>query len=242
MNIDSQIMNISGLDVEVVRKPIKNLHLGVYPPDGRIRVAVPNKTTDDNVRLAVISKLAWIRRQQSDFAKQSRQSERTYVSGETHFVWGRRYLLEVQWRYGKHEIKIKNAKKITLFVRPGTSRENREKVFREWYRQELKITAKPLLRKWSKRIGDSPSFWGVKKMRTKWGSCAPHSKRVWLNLELAKKPPECLEYIVVHELIHLHERNHNQVFLTHMEKHLPNWRYFRERLKAEPLAYENWCY
>lgn len=242
MSIDSSYITISDLNVEVVRKPIKNLHLAVYPPDGRIRVAVPNKTTDDNVRLAVISKLAWIKRQKSDFAKQPRQTERIYVSGETHHVWGRKYLLDVQWRHGKHEIKIQNAKKIILFVKPGTSRENREKVFREWYRQELKAAAAPLLETWSAKIGQQPTFWGTKKMRTKWGSCETHSKRIWLNLELAKKPPECLKYIVVHELIHLLERNHNQIFLAHMEKCLPNWRFCRDRLKAEPLAHEDWEY
>jgi len=242
MSIDSEIITISDLAVEVVRKPIKNLHLAVYPPDGRIRVAVPTKTTEDNVRLAVISKLAWIRRQKSDFVKQPRQPERIYVSGETHHVWGRKYLLDVQWRHGKHEIRIQNAKKITLFVKAGTSRENREKVFREWYRNELKAAAAPMIEKWSEKIKVQPSFWGTKKMRTKWGSCATQSKRIWLNLELAKKPPECLEYIVVHELIHLLERNHNQAFLTHMEKHLPYWRHFRDRLKAEPLAHEDWDY
>jgi len=242
MSIDSQIITISDLDVEVVRKPIKNLHLAVYPPDGRIRVAVPSKTTDDNVRLAVISKLSWIKRQRSDFAKQPRQTERIYVSGETHYVWGRKYLLDVQWRHGKHEVMIQNAKKITLFVKPGTSRENREKVFREWYREQLKAELPKLLDKWASKSGRTPTFCGIKKMRTKWGSCSTSTGRIWLNLELAKKPRECLEYIIVHELVHLWERNHNEAFKTRLEKLMPTWRLYRDRLKAEPLAHEDWDY
>ena len=242
MSIDSQIITISDLDIEVVRKPIKNLHLAVYPPDGRIRVAVPSKTTDDNVRLAVISKLSWIKRQRSDFAKQPRQTERIYVSGETHYVWGRKYLLDVQWRYGKHEVKIRNAKNVTLFVRPGTSRENREKVFREWYREQLKAELPKLLDKWTSKSGRKPTFCGIKKMRTKWGSCSTSTGRIWLNLELAKKPRECLEYIIVHELVHLWERNHNQAFKVRLEKLMPTWRLYRDRLKAAPLAHEDWGY
>lgn len=242
MSIDSQIISISDLDVEVVRKPIKNLHLAVYPPDGRVRVAVPNKITDENVRLAVISKLAWIRRQKSDFAKQPRQSERIYVSGETHFLWGRKYLLDVIWRSGRHEVKLRNAKTIQLFVSPGTSRENREKVFREWYRDQLKSEIPTLVGKWASKAGREPSFVGIKKMRTKWGSCSTSTGRIWLNLELAKKPRECLEYIIVHELVHLWERNHNEAFKKRMERLLPNWRYYRDRLKAEPLAHEDWHY
>lgn len=233
---------VSDINIEIVRKDIKNLHLAVYPPDGHVRVAVPQKTTDDNVRLAVISRLAWIRKQQTNLAKQPRQSEREFVSGESHYFWGRRYLLEVIERRGKHELILKNNKKITLFVNPNTSKAGRELVLNEWYRQQLKIRVPELLDKWQPKVGKEASAWGIKKMKTKWGSCNIAAKRIWLNLELAKKSPECLEYILVHELVHLHERCHNDRFRTKLSKVLPQWRLYKDILKSEPLGHEDWKY
>ncbi len=242
MNISSHHISVSNISVEVVRKPIKNLHLAVYPPDGRVRVAVPSHISDDNVRLAVISRLGWIKKQQADFAAQPRQSERVYISGETHYLWGRRYILNVHWRHGRHELFVKNNKVLDLYVRPGTSTENRALVVNEWYRAELKARVPELLEKWAPRVGKAPPMWGVKKMRTKWGSCNADSGRIWLNLELAKKSPECMEYILLHELIHLHERHHNDRFRAYFDRLMPQWRLYRDKLKSEPLAHEDWSY
>ncbi len=240
MSISKETIKIAELDVEVVRKNIKNLHLAVYPPEGRVRVAVPKNTSDDNVRMAIISRLSWIKKQQKALAKQSRLSERQFVSGESHFFNGRRYLLEVIERRGKHEVKIKNNNKLLLYVNPGTTTENRSKVIHRWYREYLSQLIPDLLEKWQPTVGRKTRSWGVKKMKTKWGSCNISAKRIWINLELAKKPPECLEYIVVHELVHLQERLHNDRFKAIMDKVMPSWRFHRDILKSEPLAHEHW--
>jgi predicted metal-dependent hydrolase len=235
-------IEVSNIRVEIVRKNIKNLHLGVYPPDGRVRVATPTHVTDDNVRLAVISKLAWIKKQRAGFQAQPRQSEREMISGESHSLFGRHYRLEVVERHGRHEVKIKNNSWLTLYIRPGTSGENREKVINEWYRAQLKAHMPKLLKKWQDIIGIEVNAWGIKKMKTKWGSCNIAKKTIWLNLELAKKPPECLEYILVHELVHLLERHHNERFRQHMDRFMPHWQLHRETLKRFPLAHEDWRY
>lgn len=242
MSIDSQVIVISDIPVEVIRKDIKNLHLGVYPPEGSVRISVPSHITDDNVRLAVVEKLSWIKKQQEEFRKQPRQTEREYVSGESHYVQGKRYLLEVIERQGKHTVELKNNGKMILSVRPNTSKDNKALVINSWYRQQIKRTIPKLLNKWQPIIGKQVDDWRVKKMKTKWGSCNIAAKRIWINLELAKKPPECLEYILVHELVHLYERHHNENFMRLMDKYLPNWRLSRDILKSEPLAHENWEY
>lgn len=235
-------MVVSGIAVQVVRKPIKNLHLSVCPPDGRVRVAVPLHMTDDNVRLAVISRLSWIKKQQASFQAQPRQSEREMVTGESHYVFGKRYRLEVIERRGCHEVAIKNNSTLQLFVNPGTSTQNRALVLNEWYRDQLKAQIPDLLNHWQSAIGRQATDWGIKKMKTKWGSCNIAQRRIWLNLELAKKPIECLEYVVVHELVHLLERHHNDRFKAYMDKYLPQWQRCRDILKREPLANENWVY
>lgn len=242
MSINNQIITVSDIPVEIVRKDIKNLHLGVYPPEGCVRISVPNHMTDENVRLAVVSRLSWIKKQQEEFRKQPRQSEREYVSGESHFVEGRRYLLDVAVRSAKHELILKSNAKMVLHVRPNTSKENRALVVANWYRQRLKNRIPKLLDKWQPIVGKQVNDWRVKKMKTKWGSCNIAAKRIWINLELAKKSPECLEYILVHELVHLHERHHNENFKSLMDRFLPNWRLSRDILKSEPLAHEDWAY
>ena len=225
-----------------MRKAIKNLHLAVYPPRGRVRVAVPMHLTDENVRLAVISKLGWIRKQQTNFKDQSRQSKREMVTGESHYFLGRRYLLDVVYRHGRHEVVIDNNTRLTLYVQPGTSQQNREKALLEWYRQKLKDMIPALIARWEPVIGVQVGAWGIKKMKTRWGACNIVAKRIWLNLELAKKPPECLTYILVHEMVHLLERHHNDRFRSLMERFLPSWRMYREELNRAPLAHEDWYY
>ena len=236
------VISVNGVDVQVVRKDIKNLHLAVYPPDGHVRVAVPPHISDDNVRLAIVSKFSWIKRQQEDFLNQPRQSERQYVSGECHFYQGKRYRLELIERDQKSTVKLLKSGKLKMYVRPDASIEKKEKLLTEWYREQLKLLIPELLKKWQPVVGKNANDWGVKKMKTKWGSCNIEQRRVWLNLELAKKPIECLEYILVHELVHLYERNHNQRFKDILEKALPNWRARKKLLNSSPLAFENWDY
>lgn len=196
--------------------------------------------TDDSVRLAVISRLSWIKKQQASFQAQPRQSEREMVTGESHYVFGKRYRLEVIERRGRHEIVIKNNSTLQLFVNPGTSQQNRALVLQEWYRRQLKERIPDLLSRWQSVTGKQVSDWGVKRMKTKWGSCNINQHRIWLNLELAKKPIECLEYVLVHELVHLLERHHNDRFRGYMDKYLPQWQQYRDILKLEPLGSETW--
>lgn len=234
----NRTMLVSGIPVQIVRKPIENLHLGVYPPDGRVRVAVPLHVTDDNARLAVISRLPWIRKQQKGFRAQARQSQREMVTGETHYVWGTRYRLRVTERRGRHLVVIRG-RTMHLYVNPGTTDENRRRVLTEWYRDMLKQRVPGLMEHWQPIIGRSAD-WGVQRMKTRWGSCNVALSRILLNLELAKKPPECLEYIVVHELVHLLERQHTQRFRQLMDHYLPQWERCRAVLNGQPLAEEEW--
>ena len=234
-------VEIGSIAMQLNRKAMKNLHISVLPPDGRVRVSAPESMTETAIRMAVISRIPWIKKQQSDFAKQPRQSDREMVSGECHYLWGRRYRLNVVERAGKHEIKLGRGR-LHLYVNPATTLENKALVLSSYYRDELKARIAELLPIWEDKIGVIAADWGVKKMKTKWGSCNIQAKRIWLNLELAKKPPECLEYILVHELVHLLERNHNERFKGYMDKLLPDWRERRDLLNRMPLAHNNWIY
>lgn len=235
-------LRIADIDVRLTRKAIRNLHIGVYPPDGQVRVSAPLHVTDESVRLAIVSRLGWIRKQQARFVAQPRQSRREMVSGESHYLWGRRYLLDVVERYGKHEAKTSGAKRLTLYVRPGTTRNNRLAALDSWYRSELRQRVPPLLEEWEAKVGATVAQWGIKKMKTRWGSCNSVARRIWLNLELAKKPPECLEYVLVHELVHLLERRHNDRFRAIMDQLLPQWRLYRDTLNSAPLIHDDWSY
>ncbi len=232
-------MRIGGVVVSVVRKRIKNLHLGVYPPNGRVRVAVPMGVSDDAVRLAVVDRLAWIRRQQARFAAQPRQSVREMISGESHYFLGRRYRLRVVEGVGAGAASCQGSM-IELRVPRGADAARRERVLHEWYRRQLKALLPALLASWEEKLGVQTRDWGVKKMKTRWGSCNPRARRIWLNLELAKKPVHCLEYVLVHELAHLVERGHGERFLAIMDRHLPQWRVYRQELNSAPLAHEAW--
>lgn len=236
-----QIM-VNDLVVDVVRKEIKNLHLAVYPPNGRVRIAVPSRLDDDAVRLAVISKLAWIKRQQVKYAQQERQTQREYVSGESHYFQGNRYLLNVIYTDAPPKVVIRNKTRLDLVVRVGSNTEQRGQVMARWYRAHLKAVIPALIAKWEPVVGVQVAEWGVKRMKTKWGTCNIEARRIWLNLELAKKPPQCLEYIVVHEMVHLLERHHNERFVALMDRFMPLWRYLRDELNREPLAHEMWGY
>ena len=235
-------MDVGGTPVEVVRKDIKNLHVGVYPPNGRVRVAAPLYLDDDAVRLAVITRLGWIRRQQAGFAQQDRQSQRELVSGESHYFEGRRYRLNVLECSGRPPVCLTNNTTLTLRVRPGSDRAVREAALYRWYRRQLRVRLPALLAKWEPRIGVRVGEVRIKKMKTCWGSCNQEAGRVWLNLELAKKQPSCLEYILVHEMVHLIERRHNDRFRDLMDRHMPQWRMHRDALNRAPLAHAEWEY
>ena len=235
-------MTVGGVEVAVIRKAIKNLHLGVYPPNGRVRVATPLAVSDEAVRLAVVGKLGWIRRQRARFVAQPRQSRREMVSGESHYFQGRRYRLRVVHNDGAAKIVRRNNSTLELQVRPEITVNGRERILHQWYRQHLRELIPALLEKWQAVLGVHASEFGIKKMKTKWGTCNIEARRIWINLELAKKPVSCLEYIIVHELTHLLERNHNDRFTAIMDRHLPTWRMSRKELNSEPLANEQWSY
>lgn len=242
MSTKRHVIVIQGLHVEIVRKDIKNLHLGVYPPHGRVRVAAPLKVSDNAVRLAVIGKLGWIKRQRAAFEAQPRQSKREMVGGESHYFLGRRYRLRVVESDGPVKVSLRNKAVIELRVSKASGAEHRERALQAWYRQELKKLVPPLLEKWQPILEVEAAEWGIKKMKTKWGSCNTKARRIWLNLELAKKSLHCLQYIIVHELAHLSEPHHNDRFIVLMDKHLPEWRHYRRELNSAPLAHESWQY
>ncbi|MDD3814960.1 MAG: SprT family zinc-dependent metalloprotease [Desulfocapsaceae bacterium] len=242
MTTETHRITISGFKVEVVRKDIKNLHLGVYPPHGRVRVAVPLAVNDEAVRLAVIDKLGWIKRQKAKFVEQPRQSRREMVNGESHYFLGKRYRLRVHEHDGPARVAVRGIASLDLFVRPGTSPEQRETILLRWHREQLKALIPPLLEKWQPILNVQVADWGIKKMKTKWGTCNIEAGRIWLNLELAKKQVRCLEYIIVHEMVHLLERHHNERFMELMDQFMPQWRTYREELKQVPLGHEGWNY
>ncbi|MDE5418472.1 M48 family metallopeptidase [Labilibaculum sp. DW002] len=218
------------------------MHLAVYPPHGRIRLAAPLNTDSEVMRLFAISKLGWIKKHVKNFQEQARETPRDYVSGESHHFQGRRYLLNVVEQLGKAKIEIKGTKTINLYIRPGSTRDQRSKIMKEWYRKCLKEQLPELLEKWEDIIGVKADEWGVKQMKTKWGACNIEAKRIWINLELAKKPLVCLEYIVVHELVHLLERNHTDKFIVHMNTFMPKWRLHRDELNSLPVVHNDWGY
>jgi hypothetical protein len=230
-----QIM-VGKLVIDVVRKDIKNLHLAVYPPDGRVRIATPLKIDDESVRLFAISKMAWIKKHQAKFKTQSRQSDREYVSGESHYFQGHRYLLNVIYHQSAPKVIIRNKTYLDLYVREGSDEAQRKTVLMAWYRRHLKNDIPPLIKKWEAILGVLVNEWGVKLMKTKWGTCNIEARRIWLNLELAKKPAHCLEYIIVHEMVHFLERHHNERFAAYMDKFLPNWRFYKKELNRYPLS------
>lgn len=240
MNTKSSQITVNGLDVEVLRKDIKNLHLGVYPPTGRVRIATPRLVTDAAVRRAIAGKLGWIKRQQKKFRDQPRQSKREMITGESHYFLGQRYRLRVICA-AERKIVLKNSH-LEMFVPEDGSAEDRANYLLAWYREQLKAMIPALVVKWQNQIGVQIAFWGVKRMKTRWGSCNPKSRRIWLNLELVKKPPHCLEYILVHELVHLLERHHNARFADLMDKYYPRWKLAKAELNQFPLGHSDWRY
>ncbi len=221
---------VSNIEIEIQKKKIKNMHLSVLPPDGKVRISAPVNTKDEAIKLFAITKIGWIKRQIDKFENQQRQTKREYVSGESHYVWGRRYRMEIGHDY-RNNIEIKG-NKLILTVRESSTTQQREKVMTEWYREQLKKKLPELVRKWEGIIGVQAESFRIKNMLTRWGTCNIKDKRIWINLQLAKKPIECLEYVVVHELVHLLEKSHNSVFVEYMDKYLPDWRVKKDLLNS----------
>jgi len=236
-------LTVADIPVDVRHKEIKNLHVGVYPPDGRVRVSAPTHLDADAVRLALVTRIPWIRRRRAEFLAQERQSAREYVSGESHYYLGRRYRLTVEeGPLGRGPAVAIHGDTLRLTVPSGNSRETRERAMTAWYRDRLGALIPDLVRRWESELGLAVNEVRIKKMKTKWGSCNIEARRIWLNLELVKKPPRCIEYILVHELVHLAERRHNDRFRALMDRYLPDWRTRRDELNAAPLAHETWEY
>ena len=235
-------IEVSKISIDVVRKDIKNMHLAVYPPTGRVRIAVPLRIKDEAVRLFAVSKLSWIRRQKRKFEGQERETSRDYTDRESHYFLGQRYLLNVIEQNSTPKVVIKNKSKIDLYVRPNTATDKRQFIINEWYRTELKKLIPPIIGKFENKLGVKAKEWRVKRMKTKWGTCNIEHKRIWINLELAKKPTICLEYIILHELTHLIERQHNDNFLAHIEKNMPEWKFNKEELNRLPVSHGDWKY
>jgi predicted metal-dependent hydrolase len=242
MSTETLEIRVSGFSVQIARKEIKNLHLGVYPPNGRVRVAVPLRVGNEAVRLAVIGKLPWIKKQRARFAAQPRQTEREMVSGESHYYLGRRYRLRVVEHEGPSRVVLRNRATLELQMRGGSAPADRRRVLQHWYRARLRELMPALVAKWEAILEVQAAEVRVRTMKTKWGGCTVDARRIWLNLELAKKPIQCLEYLVMHELAHLVERHHNEKFTSLMDRHMPQWRHHRKTLNEAPLGHADWAY
>ena len=234
-------IHLGKFSAEVIKKDIKNIHLSVYPPSGTVRISAPLKMKMDDIRVYAISRLGWIKKQQDKLKKQERETQREYIDQESHYLWGKRYLLKVVVEDGIPTVELKHDK-IILHIHPRTNNDKRRAVLEAWYRDKLKDAIPPLIAKWEKLVGVQIKKFYVRRMKTKWGSCNPTVKSIRINTELAKKPPECLEYIVVHELVHLIEPTHNSRFLALMDHLMPKWSFYRDSLNEAPLAYEEWDY
>jgi predicted metal-dependent hydrolase len=235
------VLQLGNLAVDVVLKDIKNVHLSVHPPTGRVRIAAPLRMSLDTIRIFAISKLGWIKQQQEKLREQEREMPREYLDRESHYVWGKRYLLAIVEKVAAPGVELKH-NKMVLRVRPGASDEKKQDILEEWYREQLKIAVLPLIAKWEPLMGVKVEGILVRKLKTKWGSCSPIRKTIRLNTELAKKPSECLEYIVVHELVHLLEPTHNRRFVALMDRFMPNWHFHRDMLNRLPVRHERWAY
>ena len=241
MSTDVSQIQLGDIAVDVVLKDIKNVHLSVHPPTGRVRISAPKRMRLDTIRVFAISKLAWIRQQQTKLRAQERETPREYVERESHYVWGKRHLLTVIESEGTPSIEIKHSRML-LRVPPRTGEEKRKALVEAWYREQLKEAVPPLLARWQQLLGVSVQRFFVQRMKTRWGSCNPKTGTIRLNTDLAKKPRGCLEYLVVHEMIHLIEPTHNARFVALMDGAMPQWRIVREQLNRLPVRHDEWAY
>jgi predicted metal-dependent hydrolase len=236
-----ETIDLGGIVADVVRKRIKHVHLSVYPPTGRVRISAPEHMALDSIRLFAISKLPWIKSHQRKVSSQEREAPRDYIDRESHYLWGKRYLLTLIERDATPSIDLQH-NRIVLSIRPDTTTQRREDLLDAWYREHIKSAVPPLLQKWRGLMNVVPTKIYVQRMKTKWGSCNPATRAIRLNTDLAKKPPECLEYIVVHELAHLIEPSHSARFVSIMNLFMPKWQHFRDELNSLPVRHEDWDY
>jgi len=234
-------IDLGNITADVELKNIKNIHLSVYPPSGRVRIAAPVRMDLENIRMFAISKLGWIKKQQTKLRNQVRETPREFINRESHYYLGKRYLIKVVEINSRPGVKLTH-RTLVLQVRPGTDTDRRQWILQEWYRDRLKEIVPKYISKWEEIMKVKVSSFGIKKMKTKWGTCNREAKRIWINLELAKKPVECMEYIVVHEMAHLLERKHNDQFIAIMNNFLPNWRHYKEELNRLPVSHVEWKY
>lgn len=230
--------SVAGLDIQVTRKAIKHTHINVYPPDGRVTVSAPHGKNPEVIRAFVLTRLGWIRAQRERLQAQARESAREYLTRESHFLWGRRYLLDVWERDGRPQVTVE-PKRLVLTVRPGSGRFVRERVMHEWHKRLLHEMLPPLLARWQEKLGVTLRHYGLRRMKTRWGSCTPQRRSILLNTELVKKPKDLVEYVVVHELLHLIEPHHNERFYTLLTQYYPHWQDARNALNGLPLTIIN---
>ena len=222
-------IEIGNITAHVSHKEIKNIHLSVNPPEGEVRISAPLHLNLDSIRVFALSKLQWIRSEQQKFLSQERETPREFLNRESHYFWGERYMLVLAYKNAPASVEISH-RKIILTVRPGSDRAKKQEVLERWCREQLRDKAKSMLSMWEKKVGVQTNKLIIQKMKTKWGSCSPKTQIVRLNLELVKKPPQYLEYIIVHELMHLIEPTHNKHFTELMNTYMPKWREYREEL------------
>lgn len=234
-------LKLGGISVDVVFKHIKNVHLSVHPPTGRVRISAPERMKIDTVRLFAISKLGWIKQQQVTLRGQERETPREYLERESHYLWGKRYLLHVLEMDAAPCVQLDHRKMI-LRARPGTREDKKREIVAQFYREQIRSVLPTFVARWASVIGVRVDRFYVQQMKTKWGSCNPRARAIRLNTELAKKPKHCLEYILVHEMVHILVRHHNDRFTALMDQFMPQWRHYREELNRWPLGHETWGY
>lgn len=235
----TELLDLGGIPVEVSFKDIKNVHLSVHPPNGRVRISAPKRMVLDTIRVFAVSKLGWIKQQQKKLREQERETPRDYLNLESHYLWGKRYLLRVVEHDKPPFLEVQHSR-LLLRVPEGTNQHRIEHVVRQWYRNQMRTAVPPVIAKWTSVMGAEVSGFYVQQMKTKWGSCNHHARTIRLNAELAKKPKECLEYVVVHEIAHLIEPTHNLRFISIMDRFMANWRLRRDQLNRLPVRHEEW--
>jgi len=240
MSTNQGLLQVGGIEAVVLYKPVKNLHLNVLPPVGKVRVTAPQNMNDDAIRTFLATRISWIKKMQAKFKGQERQTPREYVSGETYYYFGKKFKLEVCEIEARPNVEIKGKTKIFLNIRPKTSVLKREEIIQNWYRDELRKFLGVAIDKWEKKIGIKTDSWGIRRMKTRWGTCNHKKKNIWLNLELVKKPESCIEYVVLHELLHFIEEKHSDKFTGLLNKYMPKWKSEKEELNRLILSHEEW--
>lgn len=235
--MDMKKLQLGDIVIEVEQKNIKNIHLRVYPPAGNVKISAPRRMDLNSIRVFAISRLDWIRKQQAKIMAQHREAPREYLSGESHYYNGQRYCLKVIEVEAPPRVELE-PNTMVMYVRPGTDAEKKQAILDAWYRRHLKAALPGLIEKWEKALHVKVRAFGIKEMKTRWGSCNPTAQRIWLNLELVRRPPECLEYVVVHEMVHLLERKHNNIFKAYMDQYLPQWQFYKDELNRLPAQKE----